>query len=120
MDQNLVHTSQTFGHLICPISKSVNRKGWGCLIISDVRLLCLCITLKKEPRVFDEKGRGVYAVRSRRTPLIRLKKYVKTKILKDNEDINIVKKHQAIREEFVEGLETLHGSVYLADLIKGL
>lgn len=76
--------------------------------------------LKKEPRVFDEKGRGVYAVRSRRTPLIRLKKYVKTKILKDNEDINIVKKHQAIREEFVEGLETLHGSVYLADLIKGL
>lgn len=71
---------------------------------------------KKEPRVFDEKGRGVYAVRSRRTPLIRLKKYVKTKILKDNEDINIVKKHQAIREEFVEGLETLRGCVYLADL----
>lgn len=71
---------------------------------------------KKEPRVFDEKGRGVYAERSRRTPLIRLKKYVKTKILKDNEDINIVKKHQAIREEFVEGLETLRGCVYLADL----
>lgn len=66
------------------------------------------------------KGGGVYAERSRRTPLIRLKKYVKTKILKDNEDINIVKKHQAIREEFVEGLETLCGSVYLADLIKGL
>lgn len=68
------------------------------------------------------KGGGVYAERSRRTPLIRLnsKKYFKTKILKDNEDINIVKKHQAIREEFVEGLETLRGSVYLADLIKGL
>lgn len=115
----MVHTSQTFGHLFCPISKSVERKGWGCLI-SDDRLLCLCITFQKEPTVFDEKGRGVYAERSRRTPLIRLKKYVKTKILKDNEDINIVKKHQAISEEFVEGLETLRGSVYLADLIKGL
>lgn len=75
---------------------------------------------KRTQSLWWEGGGGVYVERSRRTPLIRLKKYVKTKILKDNEDINIVKKHQAIREEFVEGLETLHGSVYLADLIKGL
>lgn len=39
------------------------------------------------------KGGGVYVERLRRILLIRLKKYFKMKILKDNEDINIVKKY---------------------------
>lgn len=39
------------------------------------------------------KGGSVYVERLRRILLIRLKKYVKMKILKDNEDINIVKKY---------------------------
>lgn len=51
-------------------------------------------------------GGGVYTQRTRRTPLIRLQHNVKTKNSKDNESINIVKKHQAIPKEFVVGLET--------------